>query len=109
MEDGAINLKSSDDHMEFPKISFPSLTGILDSIRNGFSYIWNSLVQFSGGNPVLAVVIVGFAIYLIVDLSYHTFLDKPLASGGAKMMHMTKNFIIFLFILVLMLLYLRKI
>jgi len=89
--------------MELPNISLPDF-GSLGSQIVGFfkTYAggaWNAILGFVGGNPVAASVLIGLSLYLIVDFCYHTFIDKPMASFGQKLMNAMKNLLIFIIIL----------
>jgi len=76
------------------------LTAVYDFLRTNLGRLFDWLMDWVGGNPIVAGIVIGFFIYVIADLSYHRFLDKPTAAFGERMMNSVKNFVIFIIILI---------
>jgi len=66
---------------------------------NGMS-AFNWILDWVGGNPIVAGLVIGFPIYIIADLIYHRFIDRPTAAFGDRLMNSVKNLVIFIGILI---------
>lgn len=71
----------------------------IEKIPNVLGHLFNWLVETVGGNYIAAALIVGFMIYIPIDMFiYHRFLDRGAASLGDWIARIGGRIILFLVI-----------
>lgn len=88
--------------IELPTDIMPKLYELYKVFVSYLPKIFNWIVEVSGGNPVVAGMLISFPIYLIIDFFNHSVLDKPAASMGSKLMKFALNSVIFIMLFVVM-------
>jgi len=71
-------------------------------IPNIVENVWNTIVAFTGGNTVLAIIIIGMAAYVIIDIFFHMGIDNPTRRLGQGLSSRLIRMVVFLFILAIM-------